>query len=57
MAPEWTLGDRIRRARRHAGMDRLELAEKLGVSRAAVGYWENDRSQPARLMETVEKLA
>lgn len=57
MAPEWTLGDRIRRARRHAGMDRLELAEKLGVSRASVGLWENDEHRPKNVLETLEKIA
>lgn len=57
MTPQWTLGDRIRRARLSAGMDRLELAGKLGVSRAAVGYWETDRSQPKDIMETLRQIA
>lgn len=57
MAPEWTLGDRIRRARRNAGMDRLALARKLGVSRQTIGFWENDETQPRRFAETLDLLA
>lgn len=57
MVPRWTFGDRVRRARREAGMDRLELAEKLGVSRSTVATWENDRSVPGRYEDVVREIA
>lgn len=46
--PQWTLGDRLAKARRHAGLEQGEMAEKLGVSRAAVSAWENDHNKPNR---------
>lgn len=42
----WTLGDKIAKARRVAGLEQAEVAAKVGVSRALVGQWENDRSEP-----------
>lgn len=45
-SPRSTLGDLLRRARLDAGMDQAELAEKIGISRSAIGAWERDRSQP-----------
>lgn len=45
-APRSTLGDLLRRARLDAGLEQAELAEKVGVSRAAIGAWERDRSAP-----------
>lgn len=38
--PEWTLGDRLRKAREDAGMDQAALAEALGVSRATISNHE-----------------
>ena len=32
--------ERIKQARRHAGLTQLQLAEKLGVDRSSVGQWE-----------------
>ena len=44
--PEWTLGDRIWKARRTAGMEQSDLADACGVSRALVSMWERDQSEP-----------
>lgn len=44
--PEWRLGDRLLRARKHAGMEQTEIAKHLGVSRALVSMWERDLSEP-----------
>lgn len=41
----WTLGELIRKARRNADLEQQELAEAVGVSRALVGHWENDRGR------------
>lgn len=34
--PEWTMGDRMRKAREVAGLDQRAFAERLGVSRQTV---------------------
>lgn len=44
--PEWTLGDRISKARRHAGLEQGDLASACGVSRPLVSLWENDKAMP-----------
>lgn len=41
--PQWTLGDRLRKAREHAGMDQEELALRIGVSRGTVSNYELGR--------------
>lgn len=56
-APTFTLGDRLRRARREAGLDRAELADALGVTRTAVGQWENDIHAPKNLLDTAHRIA
>ncbi|MDP9073942.1 MAG: helix-turn-helix domain-containing protein [Actinomycetota bacterium] len=38
--PEWTLGDRLAKARRTADVERKELADYLGVSVRALGGYE-----------------
>lgn len=44
--PEWTLGDRLLRARKHAGLEQSDVAQALGVSRSLVSMWERDMSDP-----------
>lgn len=56
MAPEWTLGDRLRRARRSAGLQRKDVADALGVSLSTVQSWENDTNRPKDLLETAREL-
>lgn len=41
--PEEDLADRLRRARRKAGLEQQELADQLGISRSAVSGYENGR--------------
>ncbi len=38
--------ERVKKLREDAGLTQEELAAKLGVSRPAVGMWENKRSRP-----------
>ena len=40
------LGDRILELRKRAGLSQEELADRLGVSRQAVGKWENGAATP-----------
>lgn len=44
--PQWTLGDRIRKAREAAGLEQTDLADALYMSRAAVSAWENGHTKP-----------
>ena len=41
-----TFGDRLAKAREHAGMDQAQLARRLGVKVATIRNWESDRSEP-----------
>ena len=43
---QMTLGEKIREARRQAGLSQEQLAEKLNVSRSAVAKWETDKGLP-----------
>jgi len=38
--PTWTLSDRLRKAREYAGLEQLDLAERLGASRGTVSNYE-----------------
>lgn len=55
--PEWTLGDRIRKARRHAGIRQHELADRLAVTDKTVAAWEAGYTQPAQLVDTAKRIA
>jgi len=39
-------GEKIRRARKAAGMTQRQLADRLGVSNTSVSNWEKDLSRP-----------
>ncbi len=41
-----TLGEKLREARKSAGLSQQQLAEKLCVSRQAVTKWESDKGMP-----------
>lgn len=41
-----TLGEKIKEARKKAGLSQEQLSEKLGVSRSAVAKWETDSGIP-----------
>lgn len=49
------LGKRIQKLRKNAGLTQEELAEKVGVSRAYIGYIEQGRNTPS--LEIVDKIA
>lgn len=44
--PDWSLGERIRKARTHAGLDQEQLASRLNVDRRTVSRWETDLTEP-----------
>lgn len=52
--PPRTFGEALRRERTKAALSDEQLAELVGVTRAAVGWWEADRNAPVR--ENYEQL-
>jgi len=49
------LGKRVQKIRKLAGLTQEELAEKVNVSRAYIGYIEQARNTPS--IELLEKIA
>lgn len=50
-----TTGQRIKAARKAAGMTQKELGEKLGLSFQSIAQWENDLRNPK--VETLQRIA
>ena len=48
VVPDWTLADRLHRARRHAGMEQGELAGAIGIARSSLSSYENGHRVPRR---------
>lgn len=46
MVPNWTTGDRLRKARESHGVSVEAMAQRLGVNRRTIARWERDRSVP-----------
>ncbi len=58
--PRWTIGDRMAKARRDAGLSQQEMADLLTtpeqpVSKQTVSNWENGKNQPRRLRERLDQ--
>lgn len=54
--PEWTLGDRLRKARRRAGLKQEEMAVALGVTANCYGNWEADNNGPRDLVGVARRV-
>ena len=56
--PEWTIGDRLRNVRRHAGLSQRDFAHKLDVNEVTYSSWEADRHRMSdeRLLEIAIKI-
>lgn len=50
-----TIGERIKQARKNAGLTQKKLGEKLGISYQTVAQWENNLRHPK--LETLQKIA
>jgi transcriptional regulator with XRE-family HTH domain len=48
--PQWTVPDKIRKAREYAGLSQQELADRLSVTRTSVINWERGHTRPLRLI-------
>lgn len=51
ITPEWTLGDRLEKARKAAGLTQDELADRLGVSKKTVVRYEHDMGSNLHLLD------
>ena len=50
-----TIGERIKAARKQAGMTQQELADRLGISYVGISNWESGKRKPKQ--ETLERIA
>lgn len=50
-----TIGNKVKKRRTSLGLTQEELAEKVGISRAYMGFVEQGRNVPT--LETLEKIA
>ena len=55
MEPQWTLGDRLTKARQVAHISREEMAAQLGTTKGSVWNWENDVSRPRDIIDTTRR--
>ena len=46
--PNWTLSDRVRKAREHSGLKQAELAERVGMARTSLARIEQGKTDPRR---------
>ena len=46
--PQFTVGDFLRKAREHAGLEQTELAAELGISRGTVTNYERGHVKPRK---------
>lgn len=53
--PQWTLGDRLRKARETVGLNQKSLADMIGSKGPTLGGWENDLHKPT--LQSVELIA
>lgn len=52
-----TVGEKLREARKKAGLSQEQFAEKLSVSRSAVAKWETDKGMPdVENLQAIAKL-
>lgn len=60
MVPEWTVGDRLMKARQHAGLTQEQMATAISnemgstVSKQRISNWETDTNQPRRFIDVVD---
>ena len=48
--PQWSLADRMRKAREVTGLDQAEFGDRIGVSRGTVSNAERGNVSPSRLV-------
>lgn len=53
--PEWTLGERLAKARKVVGLTQKGMAEKMDVSASAIAKWESGNGEPQNFMDTIDR--
>lgn len=48
VVPAWTLGDKLRKAREHAGLSQVDLESLTGISRRSIVSYEGGGRAPRR---------
>lgn len=48
--PQWTLGDRLRKARHEAGIDITDMADDIGVTPRTISNYELDATRAPKLV-------
>jgi transcriptional regulator with XRE-family HTH domain len=48
LVPQWTLGDRLRKAREIASLNQSEMAEQIGIARNSIANYEGGKYEPPR---------
>jgi len=54
--PQWTFGDRIRKARRDSHLTQAALAEKLGVQVGRLSNWESGANNPDDIVAVARQV-
>lgn len=52
----WTFGDRLRKARRAAGLSQQQLADAIGVKVQRLSNWEAGINEPRGLVDTAQAI-
>lgn len=55
--PQWSVGDRMAKARKDAGLSQEDMANRLGVKLPTVSTWERDFRQPREMLTVLASWA
>lgn len=55
--PQWTLGERLAKARKDARLEQEHMARIFNVSTSAISNWEKDISQPRKMLAVIATWA
>lgn len=56
LIPQWTVGEKIRKVRRMAGLNQIEFAQELGVKHTTLSAWETGRGEPRNMVEVARTI-
>lgn len=56
ITPDWTFGDRLRKARRSVNMTSASFAHAIGITPPALSQYETDRSTPRNIIAMARKV-